>query len=243
VPAVSVSCFGGLRADVDGSALDLGELKPRARQLLRLLALSAGRPRNREELVEQLWPDLDLDSGVRSLQVAVSSLRRLLRCASRSDDAQPIVRDGPSYRLAIDCVSVDIVDFEKEYSAAKEARRSGRLRDGVIHAQRALDQYQAECLPEAGAADWVTTERDRLRRLAVRAAQMVADGQLLAGDMDAAARAGERGIEIDRFDDRLWRTLITVYRRSGDRAALCRATERYAEAMSALGLPAMSAVG
>ena len=59
-PLVQVRCFGGFGIDVDGMAVELGQLRPRARALLRLLALSPDRDVHREHLIDALWPGVDL---------------------------------------------------------------------------------------------------------------------------------------------------------------------------------------
>ena len=64
--------------DVAGELLDLQSVKPRARSLLRLLAIEPGRLVHWEALVEALWPEASPPAGKRSLQVAVSAVRQLL---------------------------------------------------------------------------------------------------------------------------------------------------------------------
>ena len=81
-------------------AVDLTPLRPRARALLRLLALSPNRDVHREHLVDALWPGVDLTVGTRRLQVAVSSVRQLVEQAGLSG-GEVLVRHGDAYRLAL----------------------------------------------------------------------------------------------------------------------------------------------
>ena len=54
-------------------------VKPRVRSLMRLLALHGGDAVHRERVIECLWPDEgDLRTGLKNLQVAISSLRQLV---------------------------------------------------------------------------------------------------------------------------------------------------------------------
>ncbi|MBM3679538.1 MAG: PAS sensor protein, partial [Actinobacteria bacterium] len=68
-PSSELRCLGGLSLRLRGRDVDLGRLKPRARSLLRLLAMHEGRPVHREVLMEALWPECDLFTGGRNLQV------------------------------------------------------------------------------------------------------------------------------------------------------------------------------
>ncbi len=81
---VEVRTLGGFALEVDGRRVSLDGVKPRARSLLRLLALHAGAPVHREVIQESLWPESDATAGARSLHVALSALRRLLDEEARS---------------------------------------------------------------------------------------------------------------------------------------------------------------
>ena len=96
-PRVAVRCFGGFELRVDGRRVDLGRLRPRARQTLRLLAMRQGRPVHREHLGASLWPDADDGAAQRRLQVAVSAARQVLAPVPGT----AIVRDGDSYQLVL----------------------------------------------------------------------------------------------------------------------------------------------
>ena len=63
--------------------------KPMERALLHLLSLRVGEAVHREALIETLWPDADPEAGLHRLQVAVSSLRRLL--AGAGVDGQEVL--------------------------------------------------------------------------------------------------------------------------------------------------------
>ena len=81
-PALDIRCFGRFELRVGGKARALSGVRPKARAVLRLLALHAGRPVHREVLIDALWPDLDATAGTHNLQVCVSSLRTLSRTRS-----------------------------------------------------------------------------------------------------------------------------------------------------------------
>ena len=98
-PGVSLRCLGGFSLAVAGAELPWRELRPRVRALLMLLAMNHGRQLHREQLVDALWPDSTLASGIRSLQVAVSSIRQCLGAAGVTEDA--LRRHGDAYALQL----------------------------------------------------------------------------------------------------------------------------------------------
>src|SRR4029077_15163657 len=105
-----------------GRESDLRAVTPRARSLLRLLALHEGRPVHREVLMEAFWPGRDPISGGRNLQVLVSSLRQALEPGRERGDDTLVVRDGDAYRLALPKgTEIDLTAF---HDALAEGRGS-----------------------------------------------------------------------------------------------------------------------
>ncbi len=234
---VVVRCFGGFSMSVDGAPLELAGAKPRARQLLRLLAINAGRSVHREVLMEALWPDADRDTSTRNLHVAISSLRHALEPGVARGASSMIVRDGDAYRLTLPPDSeVDLIEFDEALAEARSLRGRGKADEAVPAYTRALDLYVGDLLPEDGPAEWLVQERDRRRDEVSEAAHAVAVMHLDRNDPVAAAVACERGLHADQYDDALWRLCITAYEQAGDAAAAARARQKYERILAGLGV-------
>jgi DNA-binding SARP family transcriptional activator len=231
-----VSCLGGFRLDLDGTPVDVAAVKPRARAALHMLAAHGGRPVHTETVVDALWPDLDAASGKRNLQVAISSLRRLLD--DHHAGASALVRRvGAAYALALPDVSCsDVAVFTAACAETRDAARAGD-RDRVLDAgDRALVAYGGDLLPEEGPVDWVVERRRQLAADATEVAQLVAEAALGLACHDVASIACARGLDIDRYHDGLWRLLVDAQERGGDVAAAARTQERYQDVLRELGL-------
>ena len=121
--------------------------------LLARLALQPQRRHAREELIELLWPDVDLDVGRNRLRQVLSTLRRLLEPPGIAPSSV-LSADRQTVGLNADAVTCDVHEFEQ------------LLRQGAI--PQALDWYRGELLP--GFLDeWVEDERIRLSALYERA--------------------------------------------------------------------------
>ena len=238
-PSLSLRCFGGFSIAIKGRPVDLSAVKPRARAVLRLLAVHAGNPVHREVLQEAFWPDADAETGARNLHVAVSSLRSWLEPGVGRGGSSFLLREGDAYRLALrPDAEVDLVQFSKALAAARVARLRGETAAGIPHFQQALELYAGELLPEDGPAEWAIEPRERFRAGALEAAQGLAELLLKAGDPAAAARACATGLWVDRLHDPLWRLLIEARQRAGDPVAASRARRDYARVLEELGLTA-----
>jgi DNA-binding SARP family transcriptional activator len=233
-PVVDVRCLGAFELVVDGAVVDVRGAKPRLRSLLFRLALEADRGVHRDQLRAALWPRDDPRTGTRNLQVAISALRQLLECEAGAGSI--VARRGDSYALELGGGGGDLGAFEGLVERGRRARRSGE-RDAALSALgRALEMYRGDLLADEGLAEWVLDERERFRLVAADAAQQLAECHLEGGDIDATVGVAERGVGIDRYNDRLWRVLIEAHERSGNRAAAARSAQSYALVLDELGV-------
>ncbi len=243
LPRVEIRCFGEFRFSIAGIELNLRNIKPRARQLLRLLSINYPRPVHLEVIGDALWPDSDREVVRRNLQVAVYSVRRLLESSPTAAGGELLARNAESYQLDLPEGSmVDLRDFERSLAEGRQARSSNDHRRAAAAFQRALDLHSGDLLSEEGPAEWVVMERERCLAQAVEAAQCLSDACLEIGDLDAAVRACERGLGFDRFRDNLWRRLISIHQKAGNRAAELKAQLTYSAILAELGLEQKSAI-
>lgn len=239
-PRVELSCLGAFSLTVDDQEVAWRSLRPRARCLLMVLALRHGQWVHREELVELLWPDLSLASGIRSLQVAVSSIRHCLWTAGLSKES--LSRQGDTYVLDLPGAVDQLRAFERLVASA--ARETGEA--AVRLRAAALELYLGDLMPEAGPAEWAAEERDRLRGVAASVAWAAAAGALETGDARTALALARRSTQIDPYHDLSWDLVIESSARLGDRVAVAAARRDQARVRAALGVvapPAVPAMG
>jgi predicted ATPase len=132
--------------------------------LLARLALQPGRAHPREELIDLLWPEADLDSGRNRLRVILASLRRQLEPPGVSAGSV-LVADRAVVRLNPVAFRCDVAEFEAALTAASLAPSAAARRDALA---RAASLYAGDLLP--GLYDeWVIEERERLTALSEEA--------------------------------------------------------------------------
>lgn len=211
-----VHCLGGFRL-WHGSDLDVQPLRPRARQVLMLLAMHHGTDVHRERLIDFLWPDARLDVGTHRLQVAVSSIRRLLE--DRGIAPAAVQRHGDAYRLELPGAFVDVQLLERGVHALGAAVRAGDPVPMADQAGELVRLYQGDLLPEVGAADWVVDERDRLRVGLATVLASSAEACLERGRPEHAVWQARRVVELDPLRDTAWLLLARIQQRLGDHSA------------------------
>jgi DNA-binding SARP family transcriptional activator len=243
-PPLEVRLLGGFGLRLHGQPVDLSAVRPRARAVLRVLALNAGHAVHRETIEAALWPEAGSDAAGRSLHVAVAALRRVLEPGAGRGTFQVLRRDGDAYRLDLPPgATVDLLQFEAALGQGRAAREHGDEAAARRAFEEAVALYVGELLPEDGPAEWVGDRREQLRLGAVSAAQALAEISLDAGDSEAAARAASMGLQIERYHDPLWRLLIRSRDEAGDQGAANRARMGYDQMLAELGVRSEPAGG
>lgn len=230
-----VQCLGGFRLSVFGREIELDSLRPRARALLRMLAIHPANGLHRESIVDALWPDGSAETGIHNLHVAVSAVRKLLVNAG-VPEAFGIRRHSEAYRLVLATTEAsDLASFLEMAGQAKAAAARDDLDVARSTARRALDIYGGELLVEDGPVEYVVRERSRVAGLREAVAAIVADCSIRDGDYGAAIDVCESTIVEHPYSDELWRLLMLAHRERGDLAAAGLAQTRYEHVLADLG--------
>ncbi|MFI9828175.1 AAA family ATPase [Streptomyces sp. NPDC051913] len=109
-PGLRLHLLGGFRAEREGGAPVADRWpRPSARRLVELLAVSPGRTRHREEIIEMCWPETaGTPAALGSLRVALHAARRALEpeLPPRATSAY-LVSEGALLRLPTETVWID----------------------------------------------------------------------------------------------------------------------------------------
>ena len=212
--------LGGFEAQAGlGEALAIPRRK--AQGLLAYLALTPGQAHPREKLATLLWTDASPDTARNALRQTLYVLRRAL---GAFEDGMLVVT-GDAITLSENKVVTDVAAFER----AVNVGTSEALED-------AAGLYRGDLLAGLAVAepvfeDWLMSERERLRELALEAlARLLAD-QRAAGDTAAAVQSALRLLTLDPLQEAVHRTLMRLYIRLGRRDAALR---QYRDCVSVL---------
>jgi DNA-binding SARP family transcriptional activator/tetratricopeptide (TPR) repeat protein len=203
---VRLALLGGFQVRVDqGQPVTFPSGKVQA--LLAFLALPPGRAHARDTLATLLWGGLGEVEARASLRQALFMVRKAL-------PALPfLVVEGDSVALDPATVEVDLVRFER------------RVADGTPPAlEEATALYQGDLLAglavsEPAFEEWLLTERERLRELAIEALAKLLAHHRQVGVPEAAVQTGLRLLALDPSQEPVHRTLMRLYARQGRRSA------------------------
>ncbi len=116
-------------------------------------------------------------------------------------------------------------------------RGQGDQRGALAAEMTALEAYQGDLLDEAGPAEWVVGERDRLRIAAATAAYSAGRLSLRLRTPAEALPLARRATELDPLRDSAWAMLAEVQERMGDLGSAAATRREHALVASELSGP------
>jgi pimeloyl-ACP methyl ester carboxylesterase/DNA-binding SARP family transcriptional activator len=157
---VEITLLGRFAVGVDGVTVDPAHWRRRpAANLVKVLALTPGLERHREQVIDQLWPDLPARDATPRLHKAAHYARRAL-------GREGVVTEGEMIRLFPGrSVTVDVVRFETAAAAALDGRATSVAPDDGGALDAALAIYGGDLLPADRYEPWTEAPREHLAHL------------------------------------------------------------------------------
>src|SRR5512133_1262567 len=214
---LNIQLLGPPQVILDGNVLKLPRRKSRA--LLYYVAAHS-QSLTREHLLALFWPDTPRPAAKQVLRTTLHGLRQAL-----PDD---LLADGETVGLAPGVV-VDVRSFEAALALGAGVASGGpSAAAGVDQLAAALDLYRGDFLAEVTLDDspefenWITGERERYRRLAVRGFIAMARFHEERADYAAALSCLDRALALDPLQEDLQRVAMRLHYLAGDRPGAIR---------------------
>ena len=169
--------------------------------LLAYLALTAGQRHSRDKLAALLWEDRPDQQARTSLRQTLAVLRKALQ----PFDASWLSADGDWIAIDRDLVDTDVANFER---FAGLANAESLMQAAALYKGDLLDGFN---LRSEGFADWLRTERERLRGRAVQVLDRLLALQSEGKDIDAAIATANRLLSLDRLNEGAHRSLMRLH--------------------------------
>ncbi|ACZ43741.1 transcriptional activator domain protein [Thermobaculum terrenum ATCC BAA-798] len=188
--ALYVQLLGEFRVAVGSRVIERSAWRLRkASALIKLLAIARGQRLHREQVVDLLWPDLDLEAGMNNLHYVLGKARRVLE--PDAGDFHFLRFDGEWLVLSpLAPVRVDVGEFER---AARLAHSSG---DPASYFS-AIALYTGELLPEDRYEEWVEERRRALQEVYLRLHMELAGLYESRGEYAHALDVLRRAVELE----------------------------------------------
>jgi TolB-like protein/Tfp pilus assembly protein PilF len=209
--ALTVRLLGGFEARL-GASLPVQFPTKKARALLAYLAFHPGAAHSRDEVADLLWSTRGDEQARGSLRRTLSDLRKALPLAN----GEWLVSDGDILMLDGGNVDVDVARFERLAADG-----------GPTALEQAAELYKGELLTgfglhEQAFEEWLRTERERLRQLALKTLSRLLAHHTATNALDRAIQTGARLLALDPANEPTHRALMSLYARQGRRSEALR---------------------
>jgi predicted ATPase/DNA-binding SARP family transcriptional activator len=216
-PPWTILLLGGLRVQHEKRQVTRFRTQ-KAASLLAYLALHPA-PQPRETLIDQLWPDAEMETGRHNLSNALTFLRHVLEPPG-IPAGTVLLADRASVRLNPAAVTTDVVAFERDLDRAEAAALSETERRALL--QQALERYQGPLLP-GFYEEWIGAEALRLESRFMQAVVQQVLRLLAAGNREQALSYARRAVTTDPLSEEATFCLMQALSASGQSGQALRA--------------------
>src|SRR3989440_1503340 len=199
----------------------------RVRALLACLLSNPGRKLGREQVMDALWPDADIETASSRLDRTVYSLRQLLEPAlSRPASSHLLRMEREGLLLAEQSqIWVDADEFEALLNQARTTGDPGS-REKLLEEASVL--YGGDFLPEERSADWIIARRESLQRNWMGLLLELADLRIAREALAIAIDPLDRLLATDPANEAAVQRLIISLAQLDRRGEALRAYHRFA---------------
>ncbi|HEX8991358.1 MAG TPA: tetratricopeptide repeat protein [Anaerolineales bacterium] len=211
-PKLVVKAFGAGQVWANGQLLGPKDWQTQSVRELFFFFLAAGRPVGREQIGGALWPGTEEPSKFKMrFKNEIYRLRRAVGLETILFDG------GESYQFN------RTVDHEYDVEAfeayLKKATAATRVADKIDFYQRAVDLVDGKYLGDISSA-WIMPDQERLFQSFLEAATSLAELYLKEGQTAKARDTGQKALAQDGTYEALYRLMMRVYDRLGDRPSV-----------------------
>ena len=222
---MAIELLGGFRVRVGErivDEVDWGRRKPKA--VVKMLALAPGHRLHRDQLIDALWPELDIVSAASNLRKVVHRARAELAGEDGDGSALIIISQGELLSLPPG-TWVDVDAFEQAASEARATR-------GIDAYRRAIALCRGELLPEDRYEEWAIRRHAELQADALAVLVELAAILEARCELVEAASLLRRAVAMDAGHEEAARGLLRVLGASGQRSEALSVYETLREVLA-----------
>ncbi len=197
----------------------------RVRALLGCLVSVGGRKLTREQIMEALWPDLEMEMAASRLDRSVYSLRQLFEPGRNRPATSPLLLTEREVLVLADHqhIWIDADAFENLVNRATESTDNGE-KESLL--REAAGLYAGPFLPEDAKNEWTRVRRETLQRSWIGLLLELADLQIARESFTGALDPLDRLLSIDPTNEAAVQRLMSLLAQLGRRGEALRAYKR-----------------
>jgi predicted ATPase/DNA-binding SARP family transcriptional activator len=188
-----------------------GQISTKSRALLCYLAVT-GQPHSREKLAGLLWGDKPEKSAKANLRKSLSTLRQVLGNALIINRQSVAFNRDSAYQLDVEVFETALAEDDPAPEKLNPLREAVELYRGDF--LEGLSVRQA-----LGFEEWVLSERERLRQMAIQALKRLSAVYTVRGEYAAGIEVTHQLLSLEPWQEEAHQQLMILLARSGQHSA------------------------
>ncbi|MUV37686.1 hypothetical protein JNUCC1_01492 [Lentibacillus sp. JNUCC-1] len=199
--------------------------REKSKELFGLFITNRGRPVQKSEIYDALWPDETEDGAGKKFKVTFNALLKTLEPNRKArEDSFFITRKGSAYVFHADrSCELDVVTFEHMVNAGIKEKDMQHAKDLL---EKGLQYYRGAYLADMPHAEWSQSERERLQLLYLHGAEKMAQLFVRLLDFTACIEWCEHILQTDPTWEEAYRLMMYSYYQKDNRPQAIRWYER-----------------
>jgi len=225
-----IRALGALEVDIDDRRLTLDDWRSkRALRLFQYLLVRRFRWVPRDEVIEALWPDTDLDKGLNSLRQTLHVLRRTLSGGGKDERSDRYVRyRNEALRLEPgDGYDYDVEQCETSLRVAETLWSDGEAAAAAEPLLVAERLYRGHFLAESPYEEFTVEERERLRDRLLQDLGRLCAWYARRETWSRLVPLARRAVGLDPYHEEFHKRLVEGLAGLGHRAEALEAYHQY----------------
>jgi DNA-binding SARP family transcriptional activator/CRP-like cAMP-binding protein len=166
----------------------------------------------KDQLIEDLWPEVVPQSGERNLKITLHRLRKAMEPeVDRIFGSSYIHLKANMIYLDEELCKTDLNDFLSFCRRGERNERAGDIEAALILYNKAIDLYKGDFLSEELYISWIGTKREELQKLYISLLYKIADIQEKRGTSKIAIDCYNKIIQIDPLAEQVYQRLMILY--------------------------------
>jgi DNA-binding SARP family transcriptional activator len=211
LPPLQVQMLGPFRVAVGGREVSLRQSR-KAADVFKYMLAHRVRPTTKEALVQTHWPDVEVRTATHRLQMAVSTLRKILN-GGADDMPGYIIFSNDAYLFnPLAVIEVDVERFLEHLRQGQVLDRAGRASEAVQPYEHAVALYHDDYLIDNLYDDWTETPRSHLRERYLAVLTRLCEYYITAGRYDDCLQSARKILGKDNYREDAHRfVMISLY--------------------------------
>jgi ATP/maltotriose-dependent transcriptional regulator MalT/DNA-binding SARP family transcriptional activator len=229
VEPLVIKLLGPLEAKIGGQALTAAAWKSKkACTAFKYLAVNRQKGfMPRDILMEMLWPESPVEAAQKSLNAALTTVRKTLEPGAGRGESSYLIVKGDSLCLELGSGGwIDLETFREKLSQAAKARERGDFDLFFSCLQEAADIYRGDFCAEDLYEEWCQSEREALKKEYIDLLKELATEHWRRGEGGEAMARLNEAIAKDPGREDLFRKLMAICSQAGNRAGIEEAYRR-----------------